>query len=270
MWKEKVYTGTITGSTTTESITRLPETSTVTVNVEKTDLLNQKIVAFLTECGVSDVIYYPINGSSDSRKGNLFINNTPFQFYVSGSNTYFTAYSGGYSIISGGSSTTVCFSGTSYSIRICIVGNPSSSFGFAIGSTSYGGSSYSMAFLMVYKLQSMVDDSYWTLIEMANVQNNLYLTKYDGTRPYNSSISLAAGLKDQSNTDIPTNVMNIFSDKYPLIPKYFAFFRMIDCYIYVSINSLGSYYPSPATSYFAKIGNDTYMINQYHGILLKC
>lgn len=270
MWKEKVYTGSITGSTTTASITKLPDSATVVVNVEKTDLLNQKIVEFLQECGVSDVVYYQISGSSDSKKGNLFIYGTPFQFYVLGTNTYFTATSGNsFSIISGSSSTTICFSGTNYSIRICIVGNPLSSFGFAIGSTSYGGSAYSMGFLMVYKVQSLVDNSYWTFIQLATqTTSNLWLTKSDGTRPYNSA--LVTGLNDASNTNIATSVMNLFSNKYPLIPKFYSFFRLIDCYSFISSQALGSYYPAPATSYFAKIGDDTYMLNYYHGILLKC
>lgn len=269
MWKEKVYTGSVSGSTTTASITKLPDSTTVTVNVERTDLLNQKIVDFLQECGVSDVVYYEINGSSDSRKGNLFIYGTPFQFYIVGTSTYFAVTSGSFTIMSGSGSTTVCFNGNQYSIRICIVGNPLSSFGFSIGSTSYGGTSYSMPFLMVYKLQSVVDNSYWTFIQPATATtSNLWLTKSDGTRPYNSA--LTTGLSDASNLNMISGIMNLFPNKYPLIPKFYSFFRLIDCYSFVSTQALGSYYPTPATSYFAKIGNDTYLLNNYHGILLKC
>ena len=91
MWKEKLYTGTISSSTTTVSIKKYPDTTTVSVNAQKTDALNECILDFLKNvCGVQNVVYYPATGSDD-KKGNIFINGCPFQFYVSGSNTYWTA-----------------------------------------------------------------------------------------------------------------------------------------------------------------------------------
>ena len=272
MWKEKLYSGTLSSYSSTTRAIMLPGTSTATVNIYKTDILNTCIKNFLTECGVSDVVYYPLEDSSDSRKGNLFIYGTPFQFWVINTNTYFTVRSGSFAIVSGSASTTVIFdSSGNYNIRICLAGNPASSFGISIGATTYGGTTYSMPYLMIYKVKSAVDNSYWTLIQRIDSStSNLWLTKSDGTRPYNAA--LITSLNDQSNSNIVSGIMNIYPNKYPLIPKYYSFFRLLDCYEVVSFRTLGlSVTSSPETSYFLEIGNKTYFYtSSYHFILIDC
>jgi len=268
MWKEKVYTGSGVTGTTTVSIRKYPDTSTITVNVAKTDTLNTCIKNFLLECGVPDVVYYPCTGS-DARKGNIFINGVPYQFYVTSSYTYWNATSGSFSIYT--SSSSVIFnSAGEYSIRLCLAGNPLSSFGFAIaGSSSYGASSYVTNYIMLYKLKSEVDDSIWWLSHI-NGTNSMWLTKNDGTRPHNSA--LTTGLVDNFNYSLPTTVMNIFANKYPLIPRYCGVFRMVDCYIFISSSALNVGYSSPTDSKFAKIGNKTYFANypSSSGLLIDC
>lgn len=273
MWKEKLYSGTLSSYSDTANITKLPDSTTVTVNVYKTDKLNECIKNFLTECGVTSVTYYPIAGSSDSRKGNLYIYGTPFQFYVVGTNTYFVASSGNnFTIISGSTSQTVVFdSSGNYKIRICLAGNPTSAFGFAIGATSYGGTTYYMPYLMIYRAKSIVDNSYWTFIQsISSSTSSLWLTKSDGTRPYN--VALTTGLYSQYSANIPTSIMNLFPSKYPLIPKYYSFFQLLDCYEVVSYSALGvSSQSTPATSYFVEIGSKTYFFTSpYQYILIDC
>ena len=268
MWKEKVYTGSgITGTTTT-SIRKYPDTSTITVNIAKTDALNSCIKDFLLECGVPSVVYYPCTGS-DERKGNIFINGVPFQFYVTSSYFYWNATSGSFSIYT--SSSSVIFnSAGEYSIRLCLAGNPLSSFGFALaGSSTYGSATYTVNYIMMYKLKSEVDDSIWWLSHI-NTASSLWFTKSDGTRPYNSAISY--GAIDNFNYNVPSAIMGVFTNKYPLIPRYFAMFRMVDCYTFVSITALNVSASSPSDSKFVKIGNKTYFANypSYSGLLIDC
>lgn len=274
MWKEKIYTGTLSSYSATATVTKFPDSTTVTVNTYKTDKLNDCIKNFLTECGVSDVTYYPIANSTNVKKGNLYIYGVPFQFYVSGSNTYFTATSGStYTIISGSSSTTVVFdSSGNYSIRICLAGNPASSFGFSVGATSYGGTSYSMAYLMIYKAKDVVNNQDWVFTQLLNASTSaLWLTKTDGTRPYN--VALTTSLQDNSNYNIIVGLMNLFPNKYPLIPKYYGMFKLVDCYEVVSYTSLGitNTISTPASSSFVMIGNKTYFYtSSNHHILIDC
>lgn len=270
MWKEKVYTGSGITGTDTVSIRRYPDTSTIAVNIAKTDILNTCIKSFLLECGVPNVVYYPCSGS-DERKGNLFVNGVPFQFYVVGTNNYWNAYSGSFSIYTSSSSIIFNSSGE-YSIRICLAGNPSSTFGFIIAqSSAYGGTTYGLNYIMMYKLESKVDNSIWWFTQInGNSTSGLYLTKSDGTRPYN--LALSTGLLDNSNLSIPSGVMDLFASKYPLIPKYWGVFRLVDCFVFVSSYTLNVGSSTPTDSKFVKIGSKTYFVNYYSasGLLIDC
>lgn len=271
MWKEKVYTGQITLGTGTTTITKFPDSTTITVNISKTDKLNDCIKSFLLECGVPSVVYYPCSGS-DSRKGNLYINGVPFQFYVSGSNYYWNAYSGNSLSFYTSSGAVIFDSSGNYSIRLCLAGNPLSTFGFALaGSSAYGSTAYPINYIMMYKLKSAVDDSIWYFTQMnGQTTSGLWLTKSDGTRPYNNY--LQTGLVNPTQYNIVPQIMNLFPNKYPLIPKYYAFFRMVDCYEFVSYYELGSLQSSPADSKFVTIGSNVYFVNNYSatGVLIDC
>lgn len=272
MWKEKVYTGTIVLGTDTVTIKRYPDvSSTVTnVNVSKTDKLNDCIKSFLLECGVPSVVYYPCTGNDD-RKGNIFINGVPFQFYVISSNMYWNAYSGNTFTIYTSSSSVIFNSSGDYSIRICLAGNPLSTFGFIIAQNgTFGGTSYGLNYLMMYKLKSEVDDSIWWLTQInGNSTGYLWLTKSDGTRPYNYALS--TGMLDSANLNIPSGVMNIYQNKYPLLPRYYGFFKMVDCYqFFSSLITVGA--STPTDSKFIKVGTKTYFVNyyQYPGLIIDC
>ena len=269
MWKEKVYTGSGITGTTTVSIKKYPDTTTVTVNIAKTDVLNNCIKSFLLECGVPSVVYYPCSGSDD-RKGNIFINGVPFQFYVPSTSTYWNAYSGALTLNTSSSSVIFNSSGD-YSIRICLAGNPASTFGFIVAqSSSYGGTTYGTNYIMMYKLKSEVDESIWWLTQInGQSTSNLWLTKSDGTRPYNYALS--TGLLDSANLSIPLSVMNVYQNKYPLIPRYYGFFKMVDCYQYFqNLMSIGA--STPTDSKFIKVGTKTYFVNyyQYPGLIIDC
>lgn len=270
MWKEKLYTGTIAIGSDTVSITKLPSTSTVTVNISKTDTLNECIKSFLLECGVPSVIYYPCSGS-DTRKGNLFINGVPFQFYVSGSYYYWNATFGSTLTIYSSSSSVIFDSSGNYSIRLCLAGNPTSSFGFMLaGSSTYGAATYALNYLMMYKLKSAIDDSIAWLVSLNRTYNFYFVagTDFDTRISFNNSY----GIIDILNLSVPTTIMELFANKYPLIPKYLAMYRMVDCYAYVSTPAIGSLYSTPADSKFVKIGTKTYFSNdyQYAGLLIDC
>ena len=239
----------------------------VSVRSERTDKLNECIVSFLRECGVSNVTYYPIVGSSDSRKGNLFINGCPVLFYIYNSTpTCWSLYAGSVAIVTGSTSRTVIFDdSTNYSIRICFAGNPNGSFGITIGSSSYGGTAYGFNnFIMFYKLQDIVDEENYIAVG-SNDSSNSVITKIssDGSLDRILSQSTVFMNGNSANYNFNKEYMDYFENKYPLIQRVVGMFKFADAYELVSIVALGlssGSISSPDSPYFYKIVNGFFFL----------
>ena len=278
MFKEKLYNGTLSTITGTTTIRRFPVTTTISVNTYKTDLLNSCIVDFLVnECEISntDCVYYPIENGSDERKGNLFLYGTPLQYVIVSTNVYWSLYSGAVQIDNGSSaSTTNIFNGSNYNFKICLIGNPNAGFSLFISNYNLSYASSAICAMGFYRLKNIVDEEYWTLVTnlssyniATSGTNRSAITKSsDSTRPNITSAYFTTA----------SNVMNgdvylTFPNKYPLVPKIIGqFFEVVSGYEYALTSAINGSTSTPSTSYFYRIGTDTYcLISSTHGILVK-
>lgn len=114
---EKRYKGTLAAATGTESVlVSYGMTTNVTQNTYKTQLLNECLEDFLTECGVD--CYY--------EKPFLWVDGVPFHFYVTGTNNFF-AVAGPFNtaaLITTAAGTGAVFSGANYNFTLRLNGYP--------------------------------------------------------------------------------------------------------------------------------------------------
>lgn len=279
MFKEKLYSGTLATYTGTTNIKRYPSSSTLSVNIYKTDLLNECIVDFLVnECGMSqdDVVYYPIENGTDDRKGNLYIFGMPTQHVIIGANNLYKIYNSeadftAYTSSSATTSYTIFNNGTYY-FKLCMIGNPNSGFIFFISNNNLdypvqASSSFGYIPRCYYKIKDLTSEDYHA-VTAPLISNSATVYLYENSE--NKAITLLSPYGA-----VTTAQMQWKPNKYPKIPKLLGvpFYELVNGYELVSYTALGlanNTYSSPSTPHFYKIGNDNYcMISTHHGLLIE-
>lgn len=257
----KLYSGSISEDTETKTIKQYyGATTNISIKKSKTELLNNKLLEFLTECGV-DVEY----------DGNfLWINNIPMTFYFSGAYAYFFSYSPFYTTyLYGTSAFTTVFNGMNYKFNVRLLGEPKASFALLI-STNYASPTFSNAFAVAfYKAKNII----------SNKDARVY-GKYGESTPKLASFDLNDGTPVDIGRATPTNIQYTLStyasdftnniNKYPLVEWIPDIFKISGCYYNLQNDPLPKGMGSGSDAQtFIKIGEDVYFRTIY-GPLIKC
>lgn len=264
MDRVKLYSGSISEDTATKTIKQYygAATSNLAVKKSKTELLNNKLLEFLTECG-ADAKY----------DGNfLWINGVPMTFYFTGTYVYYTNYfpfnsSAQYN----NTSYTSVFSGLNYNFKVRLLGEPATAFVLLI-STNYASPVFNTnGFAVVfYKAENIINKKEARLYGKCGGTTHTLASfdlDSDGS-PVNIGRSTPTNVQYTLITYAPDFTSNI--NKYPLVEWMPDIFKVSGCCYNlqndplpkeVNINS------DPQT--FIKIGGNVYF-RLYHGPFIKC
>lgn len=263
MDKLKFYSGSITEDTDTKYIkSYYGATSNTSVKKSKTELLNNSLLEFLTECGV-DAEY----------DGNfLWINNVPMTFYFTGSNVYFSNFfpfnsTAQYS----NASYTAIFNGLNYNFKVRLLGEPTTAFSLFI-LTGYASPAFNTNGFMVvfYKAENILNKRNARMYGKTTTSNH-QLASFDLD---NEGIPIDTGRSGMTNTVYKLNTYAVdFAnnrDKYPLVEWMPDIFKVNGCYYNLQNDPLpqASGTSSDAQT-FIKIGENVYY-RPIYGPFIKC
>ena len=264
MDRVKNYSGTISEDTATKAVKQYyGATSNTTAKKGKTELLNNKIQEFLTECG------------AESRYDGefLWINGVPMVFCFSGASNYYTASTPfNASIFFNNSNYTTVFSGINYNFKMRLLGEPTVAFVLLI-STNYTAPTFNNGFNMAfYKAEDILSGResriYWnTGTSSGGKYAAAVIGLEDNGTPVNIGRNTAQGMN--SRLDTIADDFNNNKNRFPLVEWMPNFFKVSGCY-YDLVND-----PLPKASNtnadaqtFIKIGGNVYY-RQYLGPLLR-
>ncbi|MBD5473675.1 MAG: hypothetical protein HDR20_12525 [Lachnospiraceae bacterium] len=264
MFKEKLYSGTFTKASTTKAVTRVPETTTVTTNIEKTNIICNALLDFLTECGV-DVSY-------EEESLIIYICGLPVIFYFQGSYMYYSnIYVGGCTIVTGSSTNTVIFNSSGeYKFKLTLIGEPTGFFSILISNMNltYTASANQINFV---NLENILENQQYAGINSGTNSSAFYVFKKTPILSMNPSNSNTTTLFGSSYT-MSENEKNVLGNqgKYPLIQKFIGPYKLLNCYEFVKTNEINNYStPSQSGGTFYKIDNKIYMTNSSYA-LVEC
>lgn len=252
MFKEKLYSGTFIKSSTTKTITRIPETTTLTCNIEKANILCNALLDFLTECGC-EVSY-------EDESLVIYICGIPLVFHFTSSNLYYSnIYAGSCTVVTGGTSSTNIFNNDgTYNFKLALIGEPTGFFGLFI-------SNYSLLYN---------NANYIYFVNLENIlENEPYSGIYGGNNPLsffvfkrNPCINISNAVISFSKTSYSMNdkekLLTGNQGKYPLIPYFVGPYKLKNCYYFMKTNEISSNStPGPTGGTFYKIDGKIYMAN---------
>ena len=230
MQVEKLFEGTLNYGTTTKTlICSYGAAGNVTVNVDKTDFLNNILKDFLSDCGV-DASY---DGSY------LFINGVPVTFCFVSTNAYWQACFPFNAVLFGSSSKTYIFSGNLYKFKIFFVGDPNTAFSFML--TTYGGTSYATNYAFNFINARNIFNNERAVLYSSAYNNYIYAIEFnaDGTpKNIGRSSSQNYGMLPTNSDVTCTKLKTLASDfasnpnKLPLVRQMMGPFELVDCFSY--------------------------------------
>lgn len=272
----KSYSGTAENLGTSNKVASHGVTENVTVNVGKTNVINQCIVDFLTECGVKNLEY-------DEDTTFLWVEGLPFHIIVTGSNSYVIIYGPFNSTaLVNSSSHGVVFSNYLYNFKLRFIGDPEGCFSLMI-STDYTSPAFkvgSIAFF-VDKGKNLINNSdviiynACALTTSSNAQSSLggmYNPKVIGIGENGECVDIGHSVSSISVSDrlktIEADYLNN-PGKILLINKIFGPFQSKNVYMYPENSGLPVFITQFSdTVVTVSIGGETY-ISWYYG-LIKC
>lgn len=259
MLKSKLYSGTFTKQTTTKTVKRVPETTTVSCNIEKTNILCNALLDFLEECGC-EVSY-------EEESLVIYICGAPVIFVFSGSNLYYSnIYSGSVTIatISGSSYTpyTTLFNNDgTYKFNLKLIGEPTGCFTIVI--TSYDITyNQSYNYLSFVNLENILDNEEYVGINLGS-KSDFNLFKKNPLKYFPNVSSTSYGkilFKDGYDMSVEELSISGNQGKYPIIQMFLGPYKVINCYYLMKTNELNVFsYPGYSGGYFYEIDGDIYM-----------
>lgn len=263
MFKEKLYSGTFTKSSATKSIIRIPETTTVSCNIEKTNILCNALLDFLEECGC-EVSY-------ENESLIIYICGLPVIFYFSGSNLYYSnIYVGSCTIVTGSSSNSNLFDNNgNYKFKLTLIGEPTGFFIILISNINLG-YVQNINQLSFVNLENILENEQYAGIN-TGAKSSFYIFKKNPVLFMNQSNTLDISLFN-SSYNMSDNEKNVLGNqgKYPLIQEFAGPYKILNCYKLIKTNELSTVtYPNQSGGTFYKIDNRIFMtFNQY--ALVEC
>ena len=264
MFKEKLYSGTFTKASTTKAVTRVPETTTVTTNIEKTNIICNALLDFLTECGV-DVSY-------EEESLIIYICGLPVIFYFSGSYMYYSnIYVGGCTVVTGSSTNSVIFnSNGEYKFKLTLIGEPTGFFSILISNMNltYTNTVNQVNFV---NLENILENEQYVGINSGTSSSMFYVFKKNPAIFMGASNSNTTRIfkEDYTMSEKEKNVLGN-QGKYPLIQKFMGPYKLLNCYEFIKTNEIDHYStPSQTGGTFYKIDNKIYMTNSNYA-LVEC
>jgi len=255
----KTYSGSISDISSTKTIKPCYGVdSTSTVKKEHTELLNSKLVEFLTECGV-DAQY----------DGNyLWVNGYPICFYFQ--QVYYLYSPPFLNKPNGGSSYTTIFdSNGKYNFRLRLFGNPKIAFTLLISGNITSLAFNSVGIFKFVKGINIMNGRQGRLFTDGASYSGLYAIELDedGTPIDTGHASSRITFNDINSLAVDfTNNVNII----PLVDLIVGIYKLSGCYMNLRNDS----FPKPASLYadaqvFLKINNEIYCRDYSLGFI-KC
>ena len=254
MDRVKNYSGTISEDTATKTVKQYYgiATSNYTAKKSKTELLNNKIREFLTECG------------ADAKHDGdfLWINGVPMTFLFGSTNYYSCFVPFQSTAFLGNANYSTIFSGVNYNFKLRLLGEPTSAFVLLI-STNYTTPTFNNGFNMTfYKAENILSGRESRIYGQAAFSSNTFISfraidlEDDGS-PVDIGRSAASAIPFRLETlavDFNNN-----KNRFPLVEWMPNFFKVSGCY-YDLVND-----PLPKASNvyldsqtFIKIGGNVY------------
>lgn len=268
MFKEKLYSGTFTNSTTTKTVTKVPGTETVATNLEKTNIVCNALLDFLTECGV-EVSY-------EDESLIIYICGAPIIFHFPSTSLYYQHIYSGESVIvqntssSYASNTTLFKNDGTYSFKLCLIGEPIGFFGLFISNKDL---SYNSGYNYIYfvNLQNTLSTNEYVGVGKGNLTGRFFVfkkipLKFLGSSTTSESDIFKAGyVMSAEELNLPEN-----QGKYPLIQSFSGIYKILNVYNFIQTNEINSYsVPRHSGGTFYKMNDEIYMAINNMG-LVKC
>ena len=263
MDRVKLYSGSISEDTATKTVKQYyGGTSSPTAKKSKTELLNNKLLEFLVECG------------ADAKYDGLFlwINGVPVTFYFTGSNSYFTCYFpfSSTALFSNTTYTTV-FSGMNYNFKLRLLGEPTTAFILFISSNYASPGFSSNGFIVAfYKAENILSKRNARMYGKTTTSNH-QLASFDLD---SEGIPIDIGRSGMINTVYKLNTYAVdFTNnrnKYPLTEWMPDIFKVNGCYYNLQNDPLPQAAGAAADAQtFIKMGGYVYFRSIY-GPFIKC
>lgn len=259
----KTYSGNIKTTTTAQINNGYGNTTKIYKNIDRTNMFNNAIVEFLTECGV-DVKY---------ENDLCWINNFPVLFVFAGSNLFcsvsFPFASGStYDYNSANTSGNTQFdSSGNYKFKLAFDGNPNGSFILRISNNYTNPTFYSSAIIYFFKTKDRLANKevFGTSITSrvaSNTNANLYL-KVFGKDSDGKPVDIYDRTKNRTVTKLLLTESVDFSansGKLPLMNDYSGVFVLEDVYCYPTNSGLeGTTDANNDSMVEVQIGNKKYV-----------
>lgn len=260
----KLYSGSISEDTETKKISQYygSATSNLAVKKSKTELLNNKLLEFITECG-ADAKY----------DGNfLWINGVPMTFYFIGTYVYFNNFFPFNSTVQyNNASYTTIFSGLNYNFKVRLLGEPTTAFVLLI-SSNYAAPAFSTNGFMVafYKAENIINKRGARMYgKAATASHQLASFDLDSEGlPVDTGRSGMTNVVYKLNTYAADFTNN--RNKYPLAEWMPDIFKVNGCYYNLQNDPLPQAAGAIADAQtFIKMGGDIYF-RPIYGPFIKC